>query len=86
MFNRVIGGEEMRDIVWVRGVVESCEKVRKGCWKLQLHMSWQANGGCFHSMQTDVEVNRPWPIGEVMEFRLGDGLPEVRLTAEPEEL
>lgn len=86
MFNRVIGGAEMRDIVWVRGAVESCEKVRKGCWRLQLRMEWQVNGGWYHGVSTGVEVNRPWPVGEVMEFRLGDGMPEVRLTAVPEEL
>lgn len=76
----------MGDVVWVRGKVVSCEKVRKGCWRLSLNMSWQVNGGLYHSMLTDVEVNRPWPVGEVMEFRLGDGLPDVRLTGEPEEL
>lgn len=66
--------------------VTSCEKVRKGCWRLSLSLRWRTNGQRWVAQGSKVEVNRPWPVGEVMEFRLGDGLPEVCLTAVPEEL
>ena len=66
--------------------VTSCEKVRKGCWRLSLSLRWRTNGQRWVMQESDVEVNRPWPVGEVMEFRLDDGMPEIRLTAQPEEL
>lgn len=66
--------------------VLDCERIRKGCWRLQLELSWRAGDQGLKVQHAYVEVNRPWPVGETMRFKLGDGMPELRLTGEPEEL
>lgn len=62
-------------------MVLRCEKVRKGCWLIELKVNW--NGEVDY---VRVQTNRPWPIGEVFSFTRVSSCWDVTLTNEPEEL
>ena len=68
--------------------VVSCEKMRKGCWRLRLELRWRAGEDQEQELRVceGVEVNRPWPVGETMRFMLGGQQSFVQLTHAPEEL